>query len=290
MKRTVNEPEIFAVVARRRDDRPRIGDSKVRWNDAADHHFKRDSHTVVEHDKAGMYYTRDKVDLIPRAEIDDRNEAIAESIAPVRAMAGGPRSSVWPLQSGAAQSPFTGRDRVQAPPTVPNRVIAPTLAPAARTGRACVTDSPAHNPTRGPVPTLRFASEARRTRLASQCAAPVLNEEEGATERPLRDGLQDAPQSLPTPVPVSPSPEALERARERAREAQKVVDLRRVAILQWEETQKLLESDRQRVRVSTVPAPRSLPRRPSQTAPTPRHGIEGAVSSSGRDLDPGRKR
>lgn len=274
MKRMVNEPEIFAVVARRRDDRPRIGDNKARWNDAADHHFIRDSHTVIEHVKGKGYVARGKVDLIPRAEIDDRNEAIAESIAPVRPMAGGPRSSVWPLQSGAAQSPFTGRDRVQAPPTVSNKVIAPTLAPAARTGRACVTDSP---PTARPEPraSLRFASEARRTRLASMCASPVLNEEEGATERPSPE--HDSADSNPV-APTLDSQAAVERVR-----------LARLARLEEEREEQATRALRQASPLR-IPQPKVLPRRPSQNAPTPRHGIEGSVSSSGRDLDPGRKR
>jgi hypothetical protein len=226
---------------------------------------------VIERVKGKGCIARDKVDLIPRTAIDDRNETIAESIVPVRPMVGGPRSSMWPIQSGAAQSPFTGRDRVQATPMPANRVIAPTLAPAVRTGRACVTDSPIHNPSRGPVPTLRFASEARRTRLASCSVAPVLNEEEGATERPY----PSPGAATPAPTPVSTVDPVIAEWNRQHREAL---------------TEAQEDAARRKALLPKPPAPKRLPRPARQGAPTPRHGIEGAVSSSGRDMDPSRKR
>jgi hypothetical protein len=177
-------------------------------------------------------------------------------------IAGGPRSPVWAAQSGAAQSPFTGDRRVQAPPSFGAKVIAPTLAPANRRGRASVSDSPRCQ--EGPRAALRFASEARRARLAN---IPAPDEEEGATERPY-------PTVTPTPISISADPVLLEWNKQR----QEAV------------TEAVTDAARRKALLPLPQAPKVLPRPARPGAPTPRHGIEGARSPSGRDLDPGRKR
>lgn len=221
-------------------ERPVIGDRRERFARAIE------SLSTVRRDNAADYR-------------DERNKA-----API---AGGPRSSVWAVQSGAAQSPFMGDNRVQGPPTFPGKVVSPTLAPANRRGRASVSDSP---PTirEEPRAALRFASEGRRTRLASACAAPVLNEEEGTTERPYPSPKHN------TPTPVSTDPSVLEWNRQH-----------REAIEDGK-----ADADRRRALLPRPPAPKCRPRPARPGAPTPRHGVQGSVSNSGRDLDPGRKR
>lgn len=222
-------------------ERPVIGDRRERFARAIE------SLSTVRRDNAADYR-------------DERNKA---------PIAGGPRSAVWPIQSGAAQSPFIGHDRVQGAPSFPGKVVAPTLAPADKRGRASVSDSP---PTARPEPraALRFASEGRRTRLASKCKAPVFNEEECAMERPYPE--HNTP--TPTPTPLIIDPIVLEWNRQH-REA--LEDARG-------------DADRRRALLPRPPAPKALPRPARPGAPTPRHGIQGVVSSSGRDLDPGRKR
>jgi len=132
-----------------------------------------------------------------------------------------------------------------------------------------VSDSPKHDARPEPRAALRFASEARRTRLASCSAAPVLNEEEGATERPSPE------HGTPAPVPPIVVDPVVSEWNRQHREA--LDDAR-------------IDASRRRALLPRPPAPKALPRPVRPGAPTPRHGIEGAVSASGRDLDPGRKR
>lgn len=285
--------EVIAVVARRRDSRERIGVPGRKYQDAIDHHFKRDTRTAFEVDRKGHGKAVDRVDLIPLTLCDELAEYEPTLTKPV---SGGPSSSVWPIQSGAAQSPFTGRDRHYAPSSVPTFNVRHTpkgdsvtahiqsLVPPVKvkTGPAAVRDSPAHNPTRGPVSTLRFASQARRERLSSGLSTVVLNTEEGVSEHPLTmvEG-ETTPTAMSAPMTASnptPDSQAIERVR-----------LARLAKAQ-EEAEEKAERDRREASPIKVPSPKCLPRRPSASAPTPRHGIQGSVSSSGRDLDPGRRR
>jgi hypothetical protein len=244
-KREIVYPEAVTLRGRatndKADSRPVIGDRQERFTRAIE------ALNTARRDNAADYAN------------------IKQAPAPI---AGGPRSSVWPIQSGAAQSPFTGTNQTQAPPMPASKVVTPALAPLNRRGRASVSDSPRCQ--EGPRAALRFASEARRTRLASVCAAPVLNEEEGATERPY----PSPGAATPAPTPVSIDPVITEWNRQH-----------REALTEAQE-----DAARRRALLPLPPAPKRLPRPARQGAPTPRHGIEGAVSSSGRDMDPGRKR
>jgi hypothetical protein len=244
-KSTVYPEAVTLRVSRVNDkanERPVIGDRRERFARAIE------SLSTIRRDNAADYSN------------------VKQGAAPI---AGGPRSSVWAVQSGAAQAPFMGDNRIQCPPTFPGKVSAPTLAPVNRRGRASVSDSP---PTirKEPRASLRFASEGRRTRLASMCASPVLNEEEGATERPYPPPGHGAP----APVPAAADPVVTEWNRQH-REA--IEDNK-------------INTDRRRALLPLPPAPKCLPRPARPGAPTPRHGIQSVVSASGRDLDPGRKR
>lgn len=267
------------IMARRkpnkRDDRPVHSAPGRKYQDAVNRHFKRETYTAVTVDRAGHCQLVERTRLIPWTTHDELAE-YGQDRAPVKPITGGPRAAIWPAQSGAAQSPYTGRDRRYPVASVPARNVPVTecqsLIPPCRvvTGRASVSDSP--RATIKPRASLRFASEARRDRLSAGLGTVTLNTEEGVTER--------APQHEPDIKPSvdTLNPDYIERVRI-AREK------RQAAII------KATEDETRRLALRQAPpAPKCLPRPARKGAPTPRHGIEGARSASGRDLDPGRKR